>query len=37
MASVKKYSYKVYDRAGNFVGVWDNDVISEFEIGRAHV
>jgi len=35
MASVKKYSYKVYDRAGNFIGVWDNDVISEFSLSEA--
>lgn len=29
MAAVKQYLYKVYDSAGNYIGVWD-DVVSDF-------
>lgn len=34
MADTKTYSYKVYNTAGTFVGVWDNDVISEFGLSE---
>lgn len=34
MATLKTYSYRVYDLAGNYIGNWDNDVRSEFKISE---
>lgn len=34
MATVKTYSYKVYNIAGVYVGNWDPDVVSEFSVAE---